>query len=269
MRKTIIFATAVLFLLSLDARFSYCFENEIKSLSLAVSSAMDKVGSRKRLAVSDFTDPKGNVTELGKYIADELSEDLIRTARGFEVLERAEFASVLSRSGLAVTVPYNPDSIKKLGQEAKVGAVVTGSIMSFSKYIRVSLNLINTYQGKVAGSAAVDIPRTRRIDELLGASATVQAIDLTGLWSCDDGGTYYIRQIGNRIWWYGERSYQDPLWSNVARGEIMGSEMRLEWSDVPKGHIRGSGSMVLDIVSGNKIRAVKKTGGFGGAVWTR
>lgn len=170
MRKTVMFALAVLFLISLDAGFSYGFENEIRSLSLAVSSAMDKVGSRKRLAVSDFTDPKGNVTELGKYIADELSADLIRTARGFEVQERAELASALSASGLAVTVPYNPDTMRKLGQEAKIGALVTGSITAFSKYIRVSLNIINTYQGKVAGSSAVDIPRTRRIDELLEGS---------------------------------------------------------------------------------------------------
>lgn len=28
--------------------------------------------------------------------------------------------------------------------------------------------------------------------------------DLTGVWSCDDGGTYFIRQVGNIVWWYGE-----------------------------------------------------------------
>jgi hypothetical protein len=28
--------------------------------------------------------------------------------------------------------------------------------------------------------------------------------DLTGVWSCDDSGTYFIRQVGNTVWWFGQ-----------------------------------------------------------------
>ena len=28
-------------------------------------------------------------------------------------------------------------------------------------------------------------------------------IDLTGVWSCDDGGLYYIRQVGDTVVWAG------------------------------------------------------------------
>jgi hypothetical protein len=36
-----------------------------------------------------------------------------------------------------------------------------------------------------------------------GASqAEMQAgIDLTGLWAADNGATFYVRQIGNTVWW--------------------------------------------------------------------
>lgn len=47
-------------------------------------------------------------------------------------------------------------------------------------------------------------------------------VDLTGVWSCDDGGVYYIRQLGNIVWWDGEEDETNPGWANVARGTISG-----------------------------------------------
>ncbi len=65
---------------------------------------------------------------------------------------------------------------------------------------------------------------------------SAQQINLTGVWYCDDNGTYYIQQNGDNVWWYGEKSpnsSDNPLlmdcenpvesWSNVARGEISGN----------------------------------------------
>lgn len=93
--------------------------------------------------------------------------------------------------------------------------------------------------------------------------------DLTGVWSCDDGGTYYIRQLGNIIWWYGEPSDSPGQWSNVAKGTISGNTINLDWADVPKGSTMNNGILVLTIVSNDKLTATQQTGGFGGSTWTR
>ncbi|OEU77808.1 MAG: hypothetical protein BA865_12395 [Desulfobacterales bacterium S5133MH4] len=94
--------------------------------------------------------------------------------------------------------------------------------------------------------------------------------DLTGKWSCDDGGTYYLRQIGNTLYWYGERDKTKPGWSNVLTGRIKGGEIRGNWADVPKGRTMSSGNLHLAIKQGgNVLVAIKKTGGFGGSRWTR
>jgi len=94
--------------------------------------------------------------------------------------------------------------------------------------------------------------------------------DLTGKWSCDDGGTYYLRQIGNSLYWYGERDKTKPAWSNVLTGRIGGGEIQGNWADVPKGRGMGSGNLHLAIKQGgNVIVAIKKSGGFGGSRWTR
>ena len=43
----------------------------------------------------------------------------------------------------------------------------------------------------------------------------VALADLSGEWTCDDGGRYYLRQVGNTLYWYGEHSISNPSWSNV------------------------------------------------------
>jgi hypothetical protein len=95
------------------------------------------------------------------------------------------------------------------------------------------------------------------------------ADDLTGVWSCNDGGSYYVRQLGDDVWWYGEASPDSPGWSNVANGRLHGSMLRLKWADVPKGGAMGSGTLHLEVLDDGRMVAVKKIGGFGGSEWTR
>lgn len=102
-----------------------------------------------------------------------------------------------------------------------------------------------------------------------GATSATTAWDLTGVWDCDDGGTYYIRQSGNTVWWFGEPSIQPGGWSNDAKGAIAADTINLDWSDVPKGRTLNSGILVLRIESNDRLTALQKTGGFGGSVWTR
>jgi hypothetical protein len=95
------------------------------------------------------------------------------------------------------------------------------------------------------------------------------AVDLTGTWNGDSGGKYYISQVGNNVWWYGENAPTSPAWSNVAHGVLVGNELRLEWADVPKGRDMFSGSLVLKVESNSRMVAISKTGGFGTSVWTK
>ncbi len=67
------------------------------------------------------------------------------------------------------------------------------------------------------------------------AAAVASAADLSGKWNCDDSGQYYLRQIGNTLYWYGERSAANPAWSNIFQGNIDGERVNGNWVDVPKG----------------------------------
>jgi hypothetical protein len=103
-------------------------------------------------------------------------------------------------------------------------------------------------------------------------------LDLTGAWAGDDGGIYYLRQLGSVLWWNGMSGRDDsPLdlgrdWNNVGRGVISGLQIDVEWSDVPRSESLGNGNLILNIQddgTGNiQIVTVSEGGGFGNRVWT-
>lgn len=91
---------------------------------------------------------------------------------------------------------------------------------------------------------------------------------LTGVWKANDGGTYYVRENGNEIWWIGRSRDGGRSWSNVYSGVRNGSSITGKWADVPMGRARGGGIMNLQI-NGTELSRIEVTGGFGGSRWSR
>jgi hypothetical protein len=116
----------------------------------------------------------------------------------------------------------------------------------------------------LAASKSINVP----VEVANSSTLIAQASNMTGAWNCNDGGVYFIRQVGNKIWWYGESSDGGQTWSNVFQGTITGSRIVGSWADVPKGSIRGYGDMTLRI-SGGKIQKISGGQNFGGSVWSR
>jgi hypothetical protein len=93
---------------------------------------------------------------------------------------------------------------------------------------------------------------------------------LTGEWKANDGGTYWIRQVGNQVWWVGTSSDGGRTFTNTFRGTRDGAEITGEFADVPRGQILGSGQLNLRLILGStgSIRGIEKLSGpFGAARW--
>jgi hypothetical protein len=76
--------------------------------------------------------------------------------------------------------------------------------------------------------------------------------ELTGAWQGDDGGVYYIRQVGDCVWWFGTEvddvqsgRLGQPGFANVATGRVDGALIEVEWADLPLGDILGGGGLTL------------------------
>ena len=158
------------------------YEKEIKSLSLGMAESISKA-NKKNVAVVDFTDLQGNVTELGRFLAEEFSVALAGAEKGFEVVDRTHLRVILKENNLASTGLIAPEAAQKLGQIAGVQVLVTGTITPFGDSIRLSAKVLDSSTARVIAGTSVDIARTRAIDELLGRtveSFSAGKIDATG-----------------------------------------------------------------------------------------
>jgi hypothetical protein len=102
----------------------------------------------------------------------------------------------------------------------------------------------------------------------LSAGQVVAQRDLTGLYKCNDGGIYYVRQVDGQIWWYGRGAGNPPGFTNVFMGTIHGNTITGNWADVPLGLTRSSGILELYVNSPNSFSKIMDTGGFAGSLWT-
>lgn len=161
----LIFVLLIMFLLS-DPPFLLAFEKEIKGLSSTMAESIAKAG-KKTIAVVDFVDLQGNVTELGRFLAEELSIALAREDKGFEVVERTHLKTLLKEHKLSETGMIDPSTAKKLGQIAGVDALVTGTTADLRDIVRLSVKILVTDTAKIIGASSCDIPKTKAIEELL------------------------------------------------------------------------------------------------------
>jgi hypothetical protein len=97
--------------------------------------------------------------------------------------------------------------------------------------------------------------------------------DLSGIWSGDDSGTYYIQQNGNKIWWIGAEHFNGGAsFANVFFGQRSGDSIKGDWADVPLGNAKGNGHLTLLCSQNAHNYILTKTsgsGGFGGSTWEK
>jgi hypothetical protein len=113
------------------------------------------------------------------------------------------------------------------------------------------------------------------------SAQVTQNINLTGTWKANDGGTYYIRNIGIDVWWLGISSNDDgKTFSNVLKGQIHVNNKTLtaDWSDIPRGTNGYYGKLTLAIDSDTMLHKVNETNYnksgnpsccFGASIWHR
>lgn len=128
---------------------------------------------------------------------------------------------------------------------------------------------MNTVKSNLNISWHLDARALFIIFVILSAEPALADDTYTGIWNCDEGGIFYVRQIGHIIYWYGESSPQYPAWSNIAMGTTTDNGISLNWWDVPKGNNLYKGTLELERRSADELVAKSQTGGFGGKRWTR
>jgi Putative peptidoglycan binding domain/Curli production assembly/transport component CsgG len=141
------------------------FDSALASAADAIAGAIQQAG-KKRVAVIDFDQIEGQVTALGRFLAEEISADLAEHPRPFAVIDRANLQSILAEHALSMSGLVNPENAKRLGQIAGVDALVLGTYTDFGESYRLSLKAIATDTAEMVASARANVPKTNALVQL-------------------------------------------------------------------------------------------------------
>ncbi len=141
-------------------------DNQMGKLTSQIISSF-KESKLKKIAVIEFADLNGNVTNLGAFIAEELITRIFTTNK-FEVVERNLLQKVLEEQQLGMTGYIDQETAISIGQILGVDAIITGSITNLGNNVKINARLISTETGSVFAVASVNVFKDSTIRLLMG-----------------------------------------------------------------------------------------------------
>ena len=117
---------------------------------------------KSKIAIMEFPDLHGNVSELGKFIPEELTTRLFITRR-FEVVERQLLNKVLEEQNLGTTGLVDATSAAQIGKMLGVDAIVSGTITDMGNTIRINARMIATETASIFAVSSVSIDKEEHI----------------------------------------------------------------------------------------------------------
>lgn len=122
--------------------------------------------SKSKIAIIEFSDLNGNVTEFGMYLSEELITRLYLTHK-FEVIERQLLNQVIAEQKLGMSGLIDDESAIAIGKLLGVDAIVTGSVTDLGVSLKVNARLISTETGAVFAVAAAEFSKDEKVTTLL------------------------------------------------------------------------------------------------------
>ena len=147
---------------TIDVQLDNLTNQMVKSLSLEKKS---------KIAIMEFPDLHGSVSELGKFIPEELTTRLFMTKR-FEVVERSLLNKVLEEQNLGISGLVDASSAAQIGKMLGVEAIVTGTITDMGNMLRINARIIATETASVFAVSSVSIEKEPHLVAMLERTAS-------------------------------------------------------------------------------------------------
>jgi TolB-like protein len=141
-------------------------DQRIGELSKQISDGLTE-NQKQTIAVVEFVDLEGRVTNFGRFVAEELITRLYQTKK-FKVIERQLLTKIVAEQKLSLGGMIDQTSAQKLGKLLGVDAIASGTVTDLGKSVRVNARLISTGTGEVFAVAAAEIVKDDAVIALMG-----------------------------------------------------------------------------------------------------
>ncbi|MFN8353435.1 MAG: FlgO family outer membrane protein [Spirosomataceae bacterium] len=173
--KKLLLLSVVFICLGLDATAQEEFDNKLSAVSNDIATKLNNKGI-KTVAVSTFTNLDGQVTHLGKYIAEEFSVNLSNSSGSFALMDRNHLQQILAEHKLKSDGLIDPATAKELGKWVNVDAIVIGTIEVLTEKVRLVVKVLDIKTTFIIGASRGDLPMTPSIIKIINSSSSTPEI---------------------------------------------------------------------------------------------
>ena len=150
-------------------------DTELTKLTEDLASQIKDKGNKK-VTVLDFTDLDGNSTEIGKYVADQLTVNFVMKKRDFSILDRAHLKKIMDEHKLTASGLVDPDNAKKLGQFAGVDAMIFGKVVPVGDNVNITVTIVTTDTAVMEGGGKAKFLQDDTVRQLASKPAAETAV---------------------------------------------------------------------------------------------
>jgi TolB-like protein len=133
------------------------YEAELKTTATSLVGKLEAANQQSG-TVLDFTDLQGAPTELGRFLAQELSDQLVTMSKKISFVDRANLQTLLRENKLSMDGLVNPESSKRLGKLIGVDTIIFGNTTQIGDKIRLSIRAVAVETGKIVATQSSNLP---------------------------------------------------------------------------------------------------------------
>ncbi|MCC2639741.1 MAG: exported protein of unknown function [Nitrospira sp.] len=141
------------------------YEDSLKELAEGVAAEAIKM-KKERLALLDFVDNKGDVTAIGRFLAEELATQLL-VAGELKVVDHKLLAATMKKHHLTHLEASQAKAVKKVAKALRTDLFVTGTYLEIPEGVQVTAKLIGPYTVFPVGAARTVLPKAGPLAALL------------------------------------------------------------------------------------------------------
>jgi TolB-like protein len=132
-------------------------------------------GRNLQLAVTDFPDLQGAISDFGRYIASRLTTRLAQNPK-IHVIERQRLGQVINELKLSMSDLVDPVKAKQLGRMAGVEALVVGTIADMGNQVDIDARTIDIESNRMLHGFTATISKDPTVSKMLENGRQTNAI---------------------------------------------------------------------------------------------
>jgi len=157
------------------------FIGEIDTIFAKSASDLSKkiiINSKRKVAVVDFVNSNGQITEFGRYLAENYSVQLVNKATNFSVVDRNYLRKLMNKHKLSMKDSIDPKTAKEIRKVVGVDALIVGSYTPLKDNVKVTVKAIDIGTSGILFADSLEIVKkdqyTKMMRNIIGKKKVTQ-----------------------------------------------------------------------------------------------